>query len=47
MSENVTYTFDMDYKTHAKLKDIAEAEHRTLAGQIRLILEDWLEHNKK
>jgi len=46
MSENITYTFDMDYKTHAKLKDIAESEHRTLAGQIRLILEEWL-NNKK
>lgn len=46
MSENITYTFDMGYKTHAELKKIAEEEHRTLAGQIRLILEEWLEKQK-
>ena len=46
MSENITYTFDMDYKTHAKLKDLAEEGHRTLAGQIRMILEEWLEKQK-
>lgn len=46
MSENITYTFDMDYKTHAKLKDLAESEHRTLAGQIRLIIEKYLEEQK-
>ena len=45
-NENVTYTFDMDYKTHAKLKDLAEAEHRTLAGQIRLILDEYLDNIK-
>lgn len=45
--ENVTYTFDMDHETHARLKEISENEHRTLAGQIRLILEEWLEKNKK
>ena len=44
MSDNVTYTFDMGYDTHAELKKIAESEHRTLAGQIRLILEEWLEN---
>jgi hypothetical protein len=46
MSDNVTYTFDMEFATHAKLKKIADDEHRTLAGQIRLILEDWLEKQK-
>jgi len=46
MSDNVTYTFDMDEKTHAKLKELAVEGHRTLAGQIRLILEEWLEENK-
>lgn len=45
MSENVTYTFEMDNDTHTKLKKIAEVEHRTLAGQIRLILEEWLDKN--
>lgn len=44
MSDNITYTFDMDYKAHAKLKDIADAEHRTLAGQLRLIIDDYLEN---
>ena len=46
MNDDVTYTFDMDYKTHAKLKDIAEQEHRTLAGQLRLIIDEWLEKNR-
>lgn len=46
MSENITYTFDMDSKTHSKLKDLAEEGHRTLAGQIRLILEEYLEKQK-
>ena len=45
-SDNITYTFDMGYETHAELKKIAENEHRTLAGQISLILEDWLDKNK-
>ena len=46
MSDNVTYTFDMNYETHAELKKIADNEHRTLAGQIRLILEEWLNENR-
>ena len=46
MPENITYTFDMSYETHAQLKKISEDEHRTLAGQIRLILEEWLDKNK-
>lgn len=47
MSEkNVTYTFDMSEETHAELKEISEKEHRTLAGQIRMILEDYLENRK-
>ena len=40
---NITYTFDMDSKTHSKLKELAEEGHRTLAGQIRMILEEYLE----
>ena len=46
MSENITYTFDMDSKVHLKLKELAEDGHRTLAGQIRMILEEYLEKNK-
>lgn len=46
MSDNITYTFEMDTKTHAKLKDLAESEHRTIAGQLRLILEEYLEKQK-
>ena len=46
MSDNITYTFDMDMRTHSKLKEIAEESHRTLAGQIRLILEDYLEKKR-
>ena len=46
MSDNITYTFDMDSKTHSQLKELAEDGHRTLAGQIRLILEEYLEKKK-
>lgn len=47
MNKNVSFTFELDHETHARLKEIAENEHRTLAGQVRLILEDWLNKNKK
>ena len=47
MPENITYTFDMDFKTHAVLKEMAEEGHRTLAGQIRMILEEYIEKEKK
>lgn len=46
MNENITYTFDMSEKTHTKLKSLAEEGHRTLAGQIRMILEEYLENLK-
>ena len=46
MSDNITYTFDMSEKTHLKLKELAEEGHRTLAGQIRMILEEFLEKKK-
>ena len=46
MSENITYTFEMDARTHSQLKKIADEEHRTLAGQIRLIIEEWLEERR-
>jgi len=43
MSGNITYTFDMDSKTHSQLKELAEEGHRTLAAQIRMILEEYLD----
>ena len=46
-NDDVSYTFSMDSKTHARLKELAEGSHRTIAGQIRLILEEWLESNTK
>lgn len=46
MSEEVVYSFAIDVKTKRQLEELAEAGHRTLAGQIRLILEEWLEKNK-
>lgn len=46
MDENITYTFDMSAKVHVKLKELAEEGHRTLAGEIRMILEEYLENQK-
>ena len=45
-SMNVSYTLDIDDKIKDKLERIADSEHRTLAGQIRLILEEYLEKVK-
>ena len=45
MSETVC-TFSLDDKTKIKIQEIAEQEHRSLAGQIRLILEEYLEKQK-
>ena len=42
----VSYTFDIDLNVKDKIERVAVDEHRTLAGQIRLILEDWLEKQK-
>ena len=45
MSETVcTFSFDDKYKI--KLEEIASAEHRSLSGQIRLILEEYLDKKK-
>ena len=46
MSDDVIFSFAMDKKLNRELTDIAEKEHRTLAGQIRLILEEYLEKQK-
>lgn len=45
MAETVC-TFSLDDKTKRKLEEIADSEHRSLAGQMRLILEEWLEKQK-
>ena len=47
MSSDITFTFDMDSKTHSDLKEMAQDNHRTLAGQIRFILEQYLERKKE
>lgn len=43
----VSYTFEIDDKVKDKLEKIANDEHRTLASQIRLALESYLEEKKK
>ena len=45
MAETVC-TFSLDEKAKRKLEELAENEHRSLSGQIRLILEAYLENNK-
>jgi hypothetical protein len=45
MSETVC-TFSLDEKTKKEVEQIAHSEHRSLSGQIRLIIEEWLEKNK-
>lgn len=42
----VSYTFEIDNKIKDKIEEIAVEEHRTIAAQIRLILENYLEEKK-
>lgn len=42
----VSYTFEIEDKVKDKLERIATDEHRTLASQIRMVLEEWLEKQK-
>jgi len=42
----VSYTFEIEDKVKDKIERIADEEHRTLAGQIRLVLEEFLEKRK-
>lgn len=42
----VSYTLDIDDKVKDKLERAADSGHRTLASQIRMILEEWLERQK-
>lgn len=46
MAETVC-TFALDNEDKKKLEGIATVEHRSLSGQIRLILEEWLKENAK
>ena len=41
-----SYSFDIDDKAKDKLERLAEEGHRTLAAQIRMVLEEYLEKNK-
>ena len=42
----VSYTFDIDDKVKDKVERMAADGHRTLAGQIRMIIEEYLEKNR-
>ena len=41
------FTFEIDDKSHAKLKKISEDERRTMAGQVRFIIDEWIENQDK
>ena len=43
MAKEVTLTFVIDESQHKQLKEIASEEQRTLAGQLRFSLDEWLE----
>lgn len=42
----VSYTFEIEDKVKDKIERLADEAHRSLAGQIRLILEEYLEKQK-
>lgn len=43
----LVYTgFELEEKHKEKLEKIAIEQHRSLAGQLRLVIEEWLEGNK-
>ena len=45
MSETVC-TFTLDDKDKKKLEEIADSQHRSLSGQIRAILEEYMKDKK-
>ena len=45
MQEPVSFDLEKNHKD--KLEKIAMDEHRSLAGQLRLVVEEWLEENDK
>ena len=42
----VPYTFEIDERVKDKLEHLADEGHRTLASQIRMILEEYTEVKK-
>jgi hypothetical protein len=44
MAETVC-TFSLDNDDKKRIEAVADKEHRSLSGQIRIILEEWLEKN--
>jgi predicted transcriptional regulator len=42
----VSYTFEIDDKIKDKIERIADEAHRSLAGQVRQILEEYIERHK-
>ncbi len=42
----VPTSFELEEKHKEKLERIASDEHRSLAGQLRLVIEEWLEEKK-
>ncbi len=42
----ISYTFDIEDKTKDKLERLANDGHRTLAAQVRMVLEEYLENQK-
>lgn len=48
MKESMTVcTFELEDKTKAKLEKLAEAGYRSLAAQIRMIIEEFLASQEK
>ena len=44
MSESSNYTFELDNKLRDKFERKADVEHRTIASQIRLLMEAYVEN---
>lgn len=44
MSDSANYTFDLDTKLRDKFERKADLEHRTIASQIRLLMEAYVEN---
>jgi len=46
MKDTISFTFVMPKQMHAILEKQAQADQRTLAAKIRIILEEYLKLNK-
>lgn len=44
---DVFMNIPIEEKIKRKLEEIADSEQRSLAGQVRFILENWLDENGK